>query len=355
MDTLEKLGWNDSRREEYELNQDKELKPARVASAVSGRYRLLGLGRPVWAAARGKLQDAQNNPAGLPAAGDWVLVRPEGETCVVERILERRSVFKRKAAGRTSQTQILAANLDRVFITTSVGKDFNPRRIERYLMTVWDGGAQPIILLNKTDIHHDRAAIQNELDIVAVGVETIFISAESGEGFDRLLDFCETGKTIAFVGSSGVGKSTIINRLLGQNMQETSEIRANDERGRHTTVRQELIATQTGALLIDTPGIRELGIADEGDGLDMTFADILEYAQACRFGDCRHQGEPGCAVAEAIEEGEISRERVDSYHRLLREMEYNVRRSNYREASNSKKRFKNLSKTIRDYYRIKES
>ncbi len=350
MDTLKNLGWDESRHAEFDKQPDKNLSPARVASAVSGRYRLLGMGEPVWAVARGKLSDPESHGVDWPAVGDWVLARREGETVVVEQVLPRRSVFMRKAAGKTSHAQVIAANLDRVFIVTDVCADFNPRRIERYLTTVWDGGAEPVIVLNKTDLPHDRTAIQIELDAVALGVPVLFVSAESQQGLEDLFALCGKGKTIAFVGSSGVGKSTIINRLIGQEKQKTAAIRSKDEKGRHTTTRQELIITSTAAMLIDTPGIRELGLVEQGEGLERAFADLLAYAQNCRFRDCKHESEPGCAVREAIERGEIKPERLDSYHRLQRELEFNTWRGDQRGASaNSKKRWKDLSKIVREF------
>jgi ribosome biogenesis GTPase len=311
---------------------------------TNGQYRLLGLENPVWAVARGKLIDSKT----LPVVGDWVLAQNPGGTAVIEQVLPRRSMFMRKGAGKTSKSQVIATNLDRVFVVTSVGADFNPRRIERYLIAVWDGGAEPVIVINKIDMPHAIDEIQSELDAIAFGVPSIFVSAQNGQGLDDLFALCPKGLTVALVGSSGVGKSSLINRLCGSEALETAEVRSKDEKGRHTTTRQELIVTKQGAILIDTPGIRELGLVEPGVGIDKAFADILEQAQHCRFHDCSHTAEPGCAVMEAVMRDEISQERLDSYRRLQREREYNARRSNKRAGANVKKRWKNITLAIKD-------
>jgi ribosome biogenesis GTPase len=239
---LKNLGWDESRQNELEEINTENLFPARVASTTTGRYLLLGIGEAGWAVLRGKLIDS-DSPDELPAVGDWVLARKEQETLVIEEVLSRRSRFVRKAAGISSKTQVIATNVDRVFIVTTIGEDFSPRRIERYLTAVWDGGSDPVIVVNKIDRPHDREEIQGQIDSVAFGVASLFVSAHTGEGLDELFALCEAGKTIALVGSSGVGKSTLINRLLGSFDLETSEVREKDEKGRYTITRKEMIPT----------------------------------------------------------------------------------------------------------------
>lgn len=353
MNELEQLGWDESRQKQYNEHQSENLHPARVACASSGRYRLLGMGAPAWAVARKKLTDPTGDPTEAPAVGDWVLAHRVGGTTVVEQVLSRRSCFLRKAAGTTSHAQVIATNLDRVFVVTAVGADFNPRRIERYLAAVWDGGAEPVVVVNKSDLPHDRPAIQAELDAVALGVSSVFVSAQTGRGLRELFAFCAEGMTVALVGSSGVGKSTLINCFLGSEQQTTRTVREKDEKGRHTTTRQELVCVPFGAILVDTPGMREFGLVDSKDGFERTFADITALAESCRFRDCTHTGEPDCAVEKAVGQVEIKPGRLDSYHRLQREIAYNAHRADQRTSDNPKKRWKDLSKVIRDFKTLK--
>ena len=346
---LNELGWDEARAAELQGLAAEGLEPARVGAATRDRCQLLGLGEPIWASLRGRLAEERLE---LPAVGDWVLARRERETAVVEQLLERRSLFVRKAAGRSSLPQVVAANVDRVFAVTAVGPNFNPRRIERYLSAIWDGGAEPVVVVNKTDLPHDAAAILEELSAVALGVRTAMVSAVRDGGLDELLALCRPGGTIALVGSSGVGKSTIVNRLLGDEQQATSEVRESDHKGRHTTSDRQLFVTPGGAILIDTPGMRELGLWDAEEGVDRTFADVVELAAGCRFRDCAHSSETGCAVLAAVERGEIAAERVESFQRLQRELEHNARRSDQRAKENSKRRWKWVEQVKRERERI---
>jgi ribosome biogenesis GTPase len=353
---LSQLGWDASRQEELNTVADADLLPARVATAVRGRYRVIGLGgvRAELAASRSRIAHVEGEVYPYPVVGDWVLVRRERNAIAIERLLSRRSSFVRKAAGRDARPQVIAANIDRVLIVTAVDRDFNPRRIERYLATVWEGGAEPVIVVNKTDLPHDRAEVMGELETIACGVPVVMSCAEDERGLEDVFPLCQPGKTIALVGSSGVGKSTIINRLVGAERQSTAPVRDGDHKGRHQTTRQELIVTPLGAILIDTAGLRELGLWDAQRGVERAFADIEEIAQRCRFRDCRHAGEPGCAVNAAVEDGTLDRRRLEGYHRLQRELEHQERRASARSGGNSKRRWKEISKLVRQHYRSKK-
>jgi ribosome biogenesis GTPase len=347
-DRIEKLGYSRFFREQLEHLGDPGLVPARVASEGRGVYRLLGC-RAVRGELRGRLR-AELAPGERPAVGDWVAVREGGDLAIIHAVLERRSALVRRAAGSAADPQVVAANIDIAFVVTAVTRDFNPRRIERYIAAVWDGGAEPVVVLNKTDVGGDIDAMVGEVAAIAPGVPVIRTSTVTAEGLDALRAFLAPGRTVGLVGSSGVGKSSIVNRLLGDVVQDTRETRR-DEKGRHTTARRDLIELPSGGLLIDTPGMREFGLVEDGGGVDTLFADIGELAARCRFPDCSHQGEPGCAVAAAMEEGVLDPERLRSYQKLQREIAAAERRRDPVLAHNTKKRWKSIHKAIRQHYR----
>jgi ribosome biogenesis GTPase len=352
---LAALGWDATRQEEFDAVGAEGFRPVRVAGAVRGRYLVLGPEESdaPWVSCRKRLANPDADGSGFPAVGDWALVSGERGAIVIERLLSRRSCFVRKAAGRDARPQILAANVDRVFIVTAADDDFNPRRLERYLATVWDSGAEPVIVVNKTDLPHNRAALASELEGVALEARVVFCSAREEDGLDDVLALCEPGMTIVLVGSSGVGKSTLINRLLGTARQATAPVREGDHRGRHTTARQELIVTAAGAIVIDTAGLREVGLWDAEEGVKRTFPDIEAFARRCRFRDCGHMGEPGCAVEEAVREGLLEQGRLESYLRLQREIDYTAGRADKRLAQNTKRRWKQIAKARREVFRLK--
>ncbi|MGI9322527.1 MAG: ribosome small subunit-dependent GTPase A, partial [Pseudomonadales bacterium] len=272
----------------------------------------------------GRLRDAAESKASLPVVGDWVLVKPIAQGAanqvVIERLLTRKSSFSRKESGAAMAEQVLAANIDTAFIVSGLDGDFNPNRIERYLLLGWDSGAQPVIILNKTDLCPDAKDRARELQPIAMDTPILLISALAGTGLEQLQAFMGPGKTSAFIGSSGVGKSTIINRLAGQDKFTTGPVRQGDSKGRHTTTFREMLPLAKGGLVIDTPGLREVQAwADDAD-LAKSFGDIEDLAVKCRFRDCAHQREPGCAVRYAVADGSLAAPRLVRYHRLQEEL-----------------------------------
>jgi ribosome biogenesis GTPase len=317
------LGFGPFFSDSFERLADPSLVPARIATVDRTSWQLVGA-RADHAELSGRLRH-ELAPVERPTVGDWVAVADAADgPAIIHAVLPRRTALIRRAAGPTGQPQAIAANLDAVLVVTSANRDANPRRLERYLAVVSGGGAEPIVVVNKIDLG-DAAARLDALAAVAPGVPIVAVSAATGEGVDALRARFGPGVTIGLVGSSGVGKSSLANRLLGREVQATAGIDDND-RGRHTTTRRELLALPGGGLLVDTPGMRELGLAFDDGGLDATFADIGALAAGCRFGDCRHLAEPGCAVQAAIDDGALAPERLASFHKLEREVAAAARR-----------------------------
>jgi ribosome biogenesis GTPase len=306
------------------------LVPARVVAAHRGAWDVLtGDGGPVLGAGiTGRLRH-EAGPAELPVVGDWVAVdaRPGEGAASVHVVLPRRTQLRRKApADYGAPVQVLAANVDVILVATSLNRDLNARRVERFLTAAWESGARPVLVLTKVDLARDPvevAVAEAQLEEVAAGVPVVATSAISGAGLDTIRAFLGAGRTVALVGSSGVGKSTLANALLGEERLLVREIREDDARGRHTTVGRQLVALPDGeGLLLDTPGLRELGLWDDGTGLDLAFADVAAAAESCRFSDCRHQSEPGCAVRAAVAEGALGADRFAGWQKLAREERY---------------------------------
>lgn len=352
LNDLSALGWEPGLHDALASLNDPSLTPARVAVVERGRYALIGLGEPVWATLAGRLLHEAADPLDTPAVGDWVAVRIGQGSAVIASLLPRRSLFVRKAVGSGGAPQAVAANIDRVLVVTAAGGDLSPRRIERYLAAVWDGGAEPVVVVNKTDLVTDWGALTRTVATAAQGAPVAYVSAHEERGLAELSPWIEARSTLALVGSSGVGKSTLTNRLLGHAAQTTQEVRAADHKGRHTTTRRELFITPGGAILIDTPGMRELGLYQADAGVAATFSEIETLAQGCRFRDCSHSGEPGCAVEAAVGQGELDPQRLSSFNKLQRELEFEARRGDPVAMSNAKERWKTIHKAMKSRSRI---
>lgn len=296
---------------------------ARVTEQHRELYKVMSEYGEIEASVSGKLAYHADGQTSFPAVGDWVMIdRVEGSigNAIIHHILRRKSVLARQAAGTENAGQVIAANIDTIFICMSLNADFNIRRIERYLTIAWDSMATPVIVLTKSDLCIDLPEKVDEITSVSMGVDVIHCSSENGNGYEAINAYVGQGKTIAFVGSSGVGKSTLINRLMGQDVLATNIIREDDDKGRHTTTHRQLLRLPNGGIVIDTPGMRELQIYT--GNLSKTFEDIEEIAARCKFGDCSHATEPGCAIRKAIGNGILSERRFESYQKLQREISY---------------------------------
>lgn len=339
---LEQLGWNEFFANS--ITPDEQDRVGRVAADLGDRFAVLGQSGERLAAARGALLAEDR-----PAVGDWVVLGVAGDAdlATIERILERRSSLSRQAAGRASNEQVMAANVDFVFVVQGLDGDFNPRRLERTVTAAWDSGAAPVVLLNKLDLETGAAARVDEVTALLPGVGVHAVCARDGRGLDTVVETLGRGRTGVLIGSSGAGKSTIINRLLGHQAQVTREVRTDDSRGRHTTTARRLFRLPGGGLLIDGPGIRELQLWHGDEGLEATFADLAELAQGCRFRDCGHDGEPGCAVVAAVSEGRLDAARLASYHKLGRELAAAERRHDVFARQEEARRWKAIHRSLR--------
>jgi ribosome biogenesis GTPase len=318
--SLHSLGWNEGLQRDLERLQQSgrsSLTPARVVIENRGAYELLTQNGAQIAELTGRLRHAARDRRDLPAVGDWVALDADGR---IDALLPRHSAFIRKAAGTRTEPQVIAANVDVVCIVTSANSDFNPRRIERYMAAIVDSGSRPLLVINKTDLDTDVDALVASLGMAMTALPVARVSALERRGLEQLLPHLGERATIALVGSSGVGKSTLANWLLDREALATGAIREHDDRGRHTTTHRELIPLPAGGALIDTPGMREFSPwSDEAD-LDESFADVEAIVRRCRFVDCQHQGQPGCAVEHALASGELDRSRFEHYGKLLREL-----------------------------------
>ena len=318
-----------------------ELSLCRIVSQEKGVYRIISTEGDQLASVSGKFQHEAASPSDYPVVGDYVMAALTGGAAVINRVLPRKSLFVRKAAGTSKTEQVVAANIDTVFLCMSLNNDFNLRRLERYLAVAWESGAEPVVVLTKADLCADLPQKQREVEAIAMGVDILTTSAMESDGYGQIMPYITQGRTVAFVGSSGVGKSTLINRLLGEERLATDGLR-NDDKGHHTTTHRELLFLPNGAMVIDTPGMRELGMWDAASGFEQTFGDIEELAARCRFRNCSHSSEPGCAVRAALESGHLDTGRWQSYQKLKNENSYAADSKSYLAAK--EKKFKDISK-----------
>lgn len=320
---LEDLGWDDALALAFAPWQEKaDVRPGRVAIEFNHNYRVYTEDEEIEAVAAGRLKHYAESRAELPAVGDWVAVRkrPDEDRGSIQAILPRRSKFSRRAAGVATAEQVVAANVDVVFLVMSLDHDFSVRRLQRYVLLARESGAAPVILLTKPDLTVDLPALVTEVVSTASDLPVLVVSPMMNEGIDQVCAFLPRGRTGALLGSSGVGKSTIINRLVGEDVRKTRDVRESDSKGRHTTTHRELVVLPNGGLIIDTPGMREIQLWDASQAVSETFEDIEALGEHCHFSDCRHREEPRCAVKAAIAEGKLPAARLESYLTLQAEL-----------------------------------
>jgi ribosome biogenesis GTPase len=346
---LSALGWTTRLEEAFAPHAAAGLVPARVAVEHRSRYELLGESGEWGATLAGRLRHEASGKRDRPAVGDWVACEPSPPgpggrgSALVVAVLPRHSAFVRGAAGREGEEQVVAANVDVVFIVTSLNAEFSARRLERYLALGFESGARPVVVLSKTDLvasAQERARLAETVRALALDAPVVVTSAVTGEGIAALTGHLDGHRTGALLGSSGVGKSTLVNRLAGFERQATAAVREADARGRHTTARRELIVLPGGGILIDTPGMRELQLTEAAAGLEAAFADIEALAAQCSFRDCTHGPEPGCAVKEAAGAGGLAAERVEAWRKLVAELAHHERQTDRRKALAEKARVK---------------
>jgi ribosome biogenesis GTPase len=349
--SLADLGWSRRFQTLYIAHDREHHEPGRVVRVDRGLVTVQTEAGPTPAVVTGSL-DPSGEP-GPPAVGDWVVVDRAFDTVVVRAILPRRSALARRRPGAAESAQAVAANIDLVLIVESVERGPNPRRIERAVALAWDGGATPVVVLTKTDLADDLGAAVERAGEGAPFIDVVALSAVLDDGVDELRQRFESGTTAVMLGPSGVGKSTLANRLLGEEKLAVSHVRSGDAKGRHTTTHRELVVLPSGGCLVDTPGVRELGLWLGADAVDSAFPEIDQAAAGCRFRDCQHEGEPGCAVAAAVASGELDEARLESYRRLVREAERLDERLDPARKHELRARERGFAKVVRQAMRIK--
>jgi ribosome biogenesis GTPase len=347
---LAKLGWTDFFQPHFEPHEAAGLCAARVVTGHRGGWSELP------AEVSGRFRYLAKAPGDFPAVGDWVAteVFPVEGKALIHAVLPRRTKMSRAAAGGVTDEQVLAANVDEVFLVASLGGELNTRRIERYLAVAWESGAQPVVVLTKADLCEDVTAAVRAVEEVAGGAAVHAVCALTGRGLRELKPSLRPAATVVLLGPSGVGKSTLINHLYGDEVLPTLPVREEDQKGRHTTTVREMIQLPSGALVIDTPGLRELGLWDGAEGVVAAFEDVEMLAARCRFTDCRHEAEPGCAVRQAVEDGTMEPSRLEGFHKLRRERTQFARRHDARAQAVERRRIKSATKHLRNFHRTDE-
>nr|WP_317940964.1 ribosome small subunit-dependent GTPase A [Sporosarcina thermotolerans] len=355
MINLKEYGWNET----HEMNFNALIDELKADSYVAGRvtlehkrmYRVMTEEGEWLSVCSGAFQHAAFERRDFPAVGDWVLVErmPGEDRGIIHAILPRTSLFSRKSAGSTISEQIIAVNVDIVFLVMSMNHDFNARRLERYLVAAYDSGATPVVVLTKKDLSEAPQYYIEQAEIIAPGADIYSVSNTTGEGIEPLTDLLKGGKTAALLGSSGVGKSSLVNAICGDGTMAVQGIREDDAKGRHTTTHRELLKIPTGGVLIDTPGMREFQLWNESESLDSGFKDIEALSETCKFNDCRHIGEPGCAIQEALDTGVLSAERYANYVKLQKEIAFLDRKMNRQAQAAERDKWKKVTKSMRKH------
>ena len=354
MFSLKQLGWNDGLAAAFAEHAGHGYVPARVVLEHTHIYRVATGEQEFLARVSGRLRHRANARPDFPGVGDWVIVEPvESGDARIHGVLPRFSKFSRRAAGDVTEEQVVAANIDVVFLVGGLDNDFNPRRIERYLVVAWESGATPVVLLNKADLVEEPLRFVEEVRSSAPGVDVHAISAKDPASLEAVRAHLGIGRTAALLGSSGVGKSTIVNRLIGQELLKTRDVRITDSRGRHTSTARQLVVLGDGGILIDTPGMRELQLWDAGQSLEEAFPDIDALGRGCRFRDCSHIQEPGCAVRAAVAAGELQPSRYESFVKLAAEREHQQRQVDARAMLEEKRRAKTQTKALNKHLKQK--
>ena len=354
--TLAELGWNDSFAEAFAPYAAEGCVPARVTLELKGFFEVTGDAGARLGEVTGKFIHDARTAAQYPAIGDWVATTPqpgEDTRANIHAVLPRRTKFSRKTVGEHVTEQVVAANVDTVFLVSGLDGNYHLHRLERYLAAAWASGAEPVVLLNKADLNDDTAALIAGITGIAPKVPVFVVSAQTRRGLKALAPYLQPGRTIALLGSSGVGKSTLINRLVGDRVQYTQEVREADNKGRHTTTQRELIVAPSGVIVIDTPGMREISPWDAGAGINAAFDDVAAVAARCKFRDCAHTVEPGCAVQAALADGSLTGERWQAYLRMQRASAYEVRRVSLTAQQRAKTDHKKATKALRGRVREK--
>jgi len=351
---IQSYGWSDALQQAFARFAAEGLLPGRVVVQQRGLYGLVTDAGELAAQISGRLAHEAES-GGYPAVGDWVAAapRPGEQAAVIHAVLPRRTAFVRKAADSVATEQVVAANVEVALLVASMNADFNARRLERYLATAWQSGASPVVVLTKADLAADPEAEIAAAEAVAFGAPVLAVSALTGAGMTALAELLKPGETAVLVGSSGVGKSSLVNALAGEDLMATAAIREADAHGRHTTTHRELVRLPSGALILDTPGMRELGLLDADDGLSTTFEDIEALAASCRFGDCGHTNEPGCAVQAALDAGALDPGRWKSFRKLQRELEHVARQADPLAREAHRRKWISVHKAAREHIKHK--